>query len=58
MDDGKIRSSRKEMKSVHIGGTNGKGSTVTYLSSILKRPVIQQVHSHRPILSNLMNELV
>ncbi|MCJ8006998.1 bifunctional folylpolyglutamate synthase/dihydrofolate synthase [Lederbergia wuyishanensis] len=25
----------KELKSIHVGGTNGKGSTVTYLRSIL-----------------------
>ena len=27
----------QKMKFVHIGGTNGKGSTVTYLRSILEK---------------------
>ncbi|MDP4164874.1 MAG: bifunctional folylpolyglutamate synthase/dihydrofolate synthase, partial [Bacillota bacterium] len=26
----------KDLKTVHVGGTNGKGSTVTYLRSILQ----------------------
>ena len=26
----------KKIKTIHIGGTNGKGSTVTYLRSILE----------------------
>ena len=35
MDDGKLGSPEKKLKVIHIGGTNGKGSTVTYLRSIL-----------------------
>ncbi len=32
----KLNHPEKRIKSVHIGGTNGKGSTVTYLRSILE----------------------
>ncbi|GIN86943.1 bifunctional folylpolyglutamate synthase/dihydrofolate synthase [Heyndrickxia sporothermodurans] len=32
---GKLGSPEKKLKVIHIGGTNGKGSTVTYLRSIL-----------------------
>lgn len=32
----KLRHPELKMKTVHIGGTNGKGSTVTYLRSILE----------------------
>ncbi|MCM3568383.1 folylpolyglutamate synthase/dihydrofolate synthase family protein [Neobacillus mesonae] len=32
----KLGSPEKKMKTVHIGGTNGKGSTVTFLRSILQ----------------------
>ena len=32
----KLDHPEKKVKSVHIGGTNGKGSTVTYLRSILE----------------------
>lgn len=33
----KLDHPEQKMKSVHIGGTNGKGSTVTYLRSILEK---------------------
>jgi dihydrofolate synthase / folylpolyglutamate synthase len=32
----KLANPHRELKSVHIGGTNGKGSTVTFLRSILQ----------------------
>ncbi|MCM3725304.1 bifunctional folylpolyglutamate synthase/dihydrofolate synthase [Neobacillus cucumis] len=32
----KLGSPEKKMKAVHVGGTNGKGSTVTFLRSILQ----------------------
>ncbi|MFK4997565.1 bifunctional folylpolyglutamate synthase/dihydrofolate synthase [Bacillus sp. N9] len=35
MDVRKTRPPREKIKSIHVGGTNGKGSTVTYLRSIL-----------------------
>ena len=33
----KLNHPEKKLTSVHIGGTNGKGSTVTYLRSILEK---------------------
>ena len=33
----KLDHPEKKLTSVHIGGTNGKGSTVTYLRSILEK---------------------
>lgn len=33
---GKLRNPEKSLKAIHVGGTNGKGSTVTYIQSILK----------------------
>ena len=32
----KLGHPERKMKTVHIGGTNGKGSTVTYLRNILE----------------------
>ena len=32
----KLAAPHKELKAVHVGGTNGKGSTVTFLRSILQ----------------------
>ena len=32
----KLANPERELKAVHIGGTNGKGSTVTFLRSILQ----------------------
>lgn len=33
----KLNHPEKQIKTVHIGGTNGKGSTVTYLRNILQQ---------------------
>ena len=30
--------SKNELKFIHVGGTNGKGSTSSFISSILKAP--------------------
>ena len=33
---GKLNHPERRLKTIHIGGTNGKGSTVTFLRSILE----------------------
>jgi len=47
----------RKLKYVHVAGTNGKGSTVAFISSILKESATKLVYTPRRTLNVLPKEL-
>lgn len=54
----KLNHPEKANKWVHIAGTNGKGSTLTFVRNALEKLDIKREHSLHHTLKFLMNELV
>ena len=38
-----------QLRTIHVAGTNGKGSTVSYLASVCAKPAIRSARSLRRI---------
>ena len=53
---GRLGNPERDMKVIHVGGTNGKGSTVTYLRSILNEAGYRVGAFTSPYISSLMKE--
>ena len=53
-----LNNPQHKIRGIHVGGTNGKGSTVAYLRTALMRTITQLEHLPHHLLKVSMNVLV